>query len=731
MSIVELPPLIQILHTTVSDEDIMARGEDSSSVQVLYQLSWDGKLEHPHMIEVHYPPNQGGLRLRDVKKRLTTLRGHGINDSFSWSSKRNYKNEFIWNDLCDDDVIQPLRGSGEYVLRASELFDTFTNKPWEHPSKHSNERMQSSRTMSVDNVTLQQGLINVKLHSGALAREDDQPSGEKLCCSGRRSCINLEDCSSKGVAIDIPKNLQNLSVDQETIDVEKSDFCLSSSDNEVSPRLKTAADCITPVKDVGLVVMTRSTTVHGLHTPAPRSLTSPTEPPFSPGSAKRMWKKEIRKSLFRTSRNSSNVNPVLSGENAALDVDVPPITLSTQEDVSFWRDGRSKSASPSSLNELREVQNEKEKEAEQSTSQLIRLLWARWTGGSSKGKRTPQSTCEDPLPKSPEAKQMPRSRTKTPCKEIRSTNHIAGSLPVTCPSPAVDNKAHSSLDRQEIPPQEECKNRPSPMTLQSCEEITSPVTEIEQDVEIGDIKAIVEEQASNKFPEPEFQQNLRTEQIVLSVQIPDLHIDALDSPTSDTQGSPAEADIPKSATARVKTSNSLPRVKTTTSPKPLPPGFHKGTNDTKPVQIITPRRTPRTSIPLASPPPLVRTFNRVSVRSLSSIAAITLSPENDSAASNLSPENPIVKKRINFRERDEMPLIPGLTTLDWEKALQEAVTDCLPPPNFREILQECSTCGRTFKPDSLQVHMRGCHPPQYARAFSARASPHVVRSRAS
>ncbi|KAG0612936.1 hypothetical protein M758_6G063900 [Ceratodon purpureus] len=77
------------------------------------------------------------------------------------------------------------------------------------------------------------------------------------------------------------------------------------------------------------------------------------------------------------------------------------------------------------------------------------------------------------------------------------------------------------------------------------------------------------------------------------------------------------------------------------------------------------------------------------------------------------------------------PLIPGVTTLDWEKALQEAVKDCLPPPNFGEFLQECSTCGRTFKPaDSLLVHMRGCHPPQYARAFSLRASPHMLRSRA-
>jgi len=42
----------------------MAFAEEFSNVQVLYQLSWEGKLDHPHMITVQYPSNQDGLRLR-------------------------------------------------------------------------------------------------------------------------------------------------------------------------------------------------------------------------------------------------------------------------------------------------------------------------------------------------------------------------------------------------------------------------------------------------------------------------------------------------------------------------------------------------------------------------------------------------------------------------------------------------------------------------------------------
>ena len=36
---------------------------------------------------------------------------------------RNYKGTFIWCDILDTDVILPVSGSGEYVLKALELID--------------------------------------------------------------------------------------------------------------------------------------------------------------------------------------------------------------------------------------------------------------------------------------------------------------------------------------------------------------------------------------------------------------------------------------------------------------------------------------------------------------------------------------------------------------------------------------------------------------------------------
>ncbi|KAG0586713.1 hypothetical protein KC19_2G111400 [Ceratodon purpureus] len=670
----------------------MASMKDFSSVQVLYQLSWDhGKLEHPHMIEVQYPSNQGGLRLKDVKKRLTTLRGHGIGQSFSWSYKRNYRNTFIWNDLCDDDVIHPLRGSGEYLLKASELMDPFASKPAEPVSKYQIEKKKDFRTTSSENAVMK-----------------DAPH------SGADSLSSLENESKK---------LPTLSVDQDTIDVEKSDFCLSSSDNEISPRPKMADINTKPVKDQALVAITRSPTVQGLQTPPHSSLPSPTELPFSPGRTTRMWKREIRKSLFRTtSRNvTATESPVSAAESEATlhaETPAPIANCRGHENALLWRHGRSKSMSPSTPHELKE--EEKEETESHSTSQVIRSLWARWTGGSGKGKRSTP----------PQSKQQPRSRTKSPGKEkSRRSPHVEQSHQLI----TVESKSiNDSVSLQEDSPVTQSPIIPEPAA--SVAAITDPKpSEPKLDEDIAAVKTAVNSQA----PEPQFPQpgELKKEKVVLSVEIPNLEVDVPDSPSSDTQGGPPEAEIdtPKPAIARVKTGYGLPRVRTTTSPKPLPPGFHKGTNDTKPVQ--TPRRNNlrNYSTPLTSPPPLMRSLSRDAIRSLGDRgASITpaASPESkDSVTWTPSPESPPVKKCINFRERDERPLQPGLTNLDWEKALQEAVSNCLPPPNFGDILQRCSTCGRTFKPDSLQVHKRGCHPPQYSRAFSARASP-MVRSRA-
>ncbi|PKA56367.1 hypothetical protein AXF42_Ash014870 [Apostasia shenzhenica] len=88
-------------------------------VPVLYYLSKNGQLEHPHFMEVTLSSGDG-LYLRDVIDRLDFLRGKGMASSYSWSSKRCYKNGFVWHDLSEDDLINPAHGN-EYVLKGSEL----------------------------------------------------------------------------------------------------------------------------------------------------------------------------------------------------------------------------------------------------------------------------------------------------------------------------------------------------------------------------------------------------------------------------------------------------------------------------------------------------------------------------------------------------------------------------------------------------------------------------------
>ncbi|KAI3732832.1 hypothetical protein L1987_64041 [Smallanthus sonchifolius] len=56
----------------------------------------------------------------DVIDRLNSLRGKGMAASYSWSSKRSYKNGYVWHDLAENDLIYPAQGQ-EYVLKGSEL----------------------------------------------------------------------------------------------------------------------------------------------------------------------------------------------------------------------------------------------------------------------------------------------------------------------------------------------------------------------------------------------------------------------------------------------------------------------------------------------------------------------------------------------------------------------------------------------------------------------------------
>ncbi|KAL4563661.1 hypothetical protein LXL04_027706 [Taraxacum kok-saghyz] len=94
-------------------------GGEMRKVHIVYFLSHKGRIDHPHLIRVHHHSRKG-VRLRDVKRWLSELRGKDMPESFAWSYKRKYKAGYVWQDLLDEDLITPI-ADNEYVLKGSEI----------------------------------------------------------------------------------------------------------------------------------------------------------------------------------------------------------------------------------------------------------------------------------------------------------------------------------------------------------------------------------------------------------------------------------------------------------------------------------------------------------------------------------------------------------------------------------------------------------------------------------
>ncbi|XP_024523301.1 uncharacterized protein LOC112343672 [Selaginella moellendorffii] len=94
---------------------------NSKQAQVIYYLCRKGSLEQPHLIDVGFT-QENELLLSDVKRSLVAIRGRGMPDLFSWSYKTKYKNDFIWHDVSDNDVVLPMNDA-DYILKGSEIVD--------------------------------------------------------------------------------------------------------------------------------------------------------------------------------------------------------------------------------------------------------------------------------------------------------------------------------------------------------------------------------------------------------------------------------------------------------------------------------------------------------------------------------------------------------------------------------------------------------------------------------
>ncbi|KAE8767325.1 Protein UPSTREAM OF FLC [Hordeum vulgare] len=112
------------------------RHEPGTRAAVVYYLTRNHHLEHPHFMEVTLASPQG-LYLRDVIGRLDALRGNGMAAKYSWSCKRSYKTGFVWHDLSADDLLLPTQGT-EYVLKGSELPFHHSNLPLPLPDHQQN-----------------------------------------------------------------------------------------------------------------------------------------------------------------------------------------------------------------------------------------------------------------------------------------------------------------------------------------------------------------------------------------------------------------------------------------------------------------------------------------------------------------------------------------------------------------------------------------------------------------
>ncbi|KAI4339205.1 hypothetical protein MLD38_024169 [Melastoma candidum] len=196
--------------------------KEETKVSVVYYVSRDGNLEQPHFMEVTLSSPSDGLYLRDVIARMNFLRGRGLAEMYSWSSKRNYKSGYVWQDLSEDDLIHPCNEGQEYVLKGSELHrpnqsrsirsqgtstqtdekrfrkrgSSFGEEPGKVVEGCSPPRPRSSSS-NEEGAAVKVGYDHRKINRGS--NEGERGSGRMKAASS--ALIHLVSCGPKGVGV--------------------------------------------------------------------------------------------------------------------------------------------------------------------------------------------------------------------------------------------------------------------------------------------------------------------------------------------------------------------------------------------------------------------------------------------------------------------------------------------------------------------------------------------------
>ncbi|KAL2629341.1 hypothetical protein R1flu_014027 [Riccia fluitans] len=862
--------------------------EGFTKVQVVYYLSRGGQLQQPHLIDVPVAAHANGIYLRDVKRRLTSIRGKGMGESFSWSCKRNYKNNFIWQDLADDDKIVPL-SDGELVLKGSELYTGAQEKDEGQVDPESASQMLPSkikklvskkfdfeavkRSLDLESDKLQEQSDLAAALSMSLQLMSDPHlkrfSKDKSMDLNQQVMNSLSQAKSNAAA-EVSNAAEECLLDQsvtdissETLHSEESTVQKFSFNEAVRERSKSTAsasssgtdrDNYCPPRKVEVIGRDRS---HSREIPRSKEVSRELPPQIPRDAVSREKSREMsrelpRESVRESTRDAPRETPrefpreaareslsrevpieVFPGEvsreipreslrelSRELPKDVPP-----REASRISKDaGKSRQEKTEELPTIKTKRSPGTSEAGDSSPFMLsprRLLAVLSTPGAEKksGKLVhssstrssapstsahdegfiptinirlaKQATClsnfrlcshinphaTDSRPDSPDhplsappaqtasggSSTIPvspntrghsgggpywprwrssrKNRNSSDGKEVNpATPPRSSKPPARKPDPALnqsfefDSKIGVGNSSMATPSLQTGNNSPSlsessngaattskmsppvSLSVQSDGSDGAPpsTSSSSENQNIVSVKEVITQQSASATS-PEGRPSLDTEslpRVSISESISEVREATKgvrpDSPESPMKpnppSSPARTQLSSSPSFNKRIEDARARARSLVS-KEIKAGESRSSKD-----LLKENNRARTSSTSARSNSIRMPINKTGTTGEGSKPPLgTLNRSPPRINSFVWDDSPITAPKKEFINRDDRPLTAGRTNLDWERTLQEAASLSVPPPDFGQILQECGQCGRTFKPDSLKVHMRGCH----------------------
>ncbi|KAJ7562020.1 hypothetical protein O6H91_03G092400 [Diphasiastrum complanatum] len=677
---------------------------------VIYYLSRGAQLEHPHLIEVQFSFGDG-LLLKDVKKRLQAIRGGNMPNCFSWSYKRNYNDGYIWHDVSDDDRISPVRGQ-EYVLKGSEICDHYREKYVSpvngvvHPSLKSAENFPGDYEMRQNlksSTTKESNLIYEKLVTNEVYHSGQTSNRSSFSKKG-----NTNSDSALSVNRQVMETLSQAKSDPQECVVDEFSGDNIFSDESSTQNYSAVKGYKISSSPILIVERGKDAVETG-----------------NEGSFAKYKSKAIHQTFARGFGGSTFDSKPTSLSEPYQEVQQPsPVQSTTFSESSDTRKKVSKIV-PSKPH-YEENSTGKLKQATSST--VLRQLL------SCGGIETKQKSSSSEVDSEADTNVYLTVEEPTPPSHVGQnwSWRKPGLKTLKVESKSVDDTQSETRGKDQIQfsqVQIEESQRCSSETIKLWQSNVSPTRtdHLTNAPAISDAPSI-----DTPLQEKRNERILKVPVNHYSCQRESFARRSLDFSTKDEVKMINKEDNNKISTFspmaycrqeenKAREANKAEEyTENNVCDSRMSPGYLKSNAKGSKTHNLTSAKDEKDTSPISS----AKSQNCPK-------SSITPRYVPDNEKSNAQSVAPLFEEfsppKKDSKNRDDRPLTPGRSKLDWEKTFQEAVNACVAPEDFRQVLQECVHCGRTFKPDSLKVHMRGCHDNVRSKHIAIRSTTMSTR----